>query len=138
MATIKKDIIEKMQTIANRKVKHYKSDFEIDKNYIYAKDYNNYIWIVRSCGTYLLPLDEILGNNKDVIQLYNYCYDENKREAVSHEFDFKTGQFITKKHPKKHTFYFIDIKNNVVKEIRKDKTIKDLHNYYSNYIKKVA
>lgn len=138
MTTIKKDIIEKMQKITNRKVKHYKSDFEIDKNYISVKNYNEYVWIVRECGTYLLPLNEIIENNKDAIQLYNYCYDENKREAFSQEFDFKTGEIITKKHPKKHTFYFIDIKNNVVKEIRKDKTIKDLQSYYNNYIKTAA
>lgn len=57
---MRKEVIEKMQKITDIKVKHYKSDFELDKEYINNNDYNYYIWIARECGTHLLPIEKVL------------------------------------------------------------------------------
>ncbi len=54
----KDKIFQKMNEIAERVIKHYKSDFtDYDIN-TYGRMYENtpFIWIVRKCGTYIVGL----------------------------------------------------------------------------------
>lgn len=54
------ELVKKMAWHVSRDVKHYKSDFEIDKEALSealaAGRYGQYIWITRTCGTYLVPV----------------------------------------------------------------------------------
>jgi hypothetical protein len=54
-------IEEQMKKIVDRCVHHYKSDFEIDQNILRAASAgDSFLWLVRECGTYLLPLHNVL------------------------------------------------------------------------------
>lgn len=46
------ELITKMEWHVSREVKHYKSDFDIDKEALDAGRYGQYIWITRDCGTH--------------------------------------------------------------------------------------
>ena len=54
------DLITKMAWHVSREVKHYKSDFDLDKEALSealdAGRYGQYIWITRNCGTHLVPV----------------------------------------------------------------------------------
>lgn len=54
------ELIKKMAWHVSREVKHYKSDFDLDKEALdkalNAGRYGQYIWITRTCGTYLIPV----------------------------------------------------------------------------------
>ena len=54
------DLIKKMAWHVSREVKHYKGDFDIDKEALSealdAGRYGQYIWITRNCGTHLVPV----------------------------------------------------------------------------------
>lgn len=54
------ELIKKMAWHVSREVKHYKSDFDLDKEALAealaAGRYGQYIWITRTCGTYLVPV----------------------------------------------------------------------------------
>ena len=54
------DLITKMAWHVSREVKHYASDFEIDRaqlaEALEAGRYGQYIWITRNCGTHLVPV----------------------------------------------------------------------------------
>lgn len=54
------ELITNMAWHVSREVKHYKSDFDLDKEALSealaAGRYGQYIWITRTCGTYLVPV----------------------------------------------------------------------------------
>lgn len=54
------ELIKKMAWHVSREVKHYKSDFDLDREALAealsAGRYGQYIWITRTCGTYLVPV----------------------------------------------------------------------------------
>ena len=54
------DLVKKMECHVSREVKHYKSDFDLDKEALSealaAGRYGQYIWITRNCGTHLVPV----------------------------------------------------------------------------------
>lgn len=55
-------IIQKMNNIQKKYLKHYKSDFELDKERIHEIETKNmrgrYVWIVRETGTYIVALEK--------------------------------------------------------------------------------
>lgn len=54
------ELFRKMQWHVSREVKHYASDFAVDKDSILAnvaaRRYGQYVWITRDCGTHLIPV----------------------------------------------------------------------------------
>ncbi len=54
------ELIKKMAWHVSREVKHYATDFEIDRaqltEAVETGRYGQYIWITRTCGTYLVPV----------------------------------------------------------------------------------
>lgn len=54
------ELVKKMAWHVSREVKHYKSDFDLDREALAealgAGRYGQYIWITRECGTYLIPV----------------------------------------------------------------------------------
>lgn len=130
--------ITKMDKIQTKRLKYFKSDFDLDKDYISShNEYNFYLWIVRESGTYLLPLS-VLADFKatgNALKIFCHCLNENITETTINDFDFETGKIITKKLPKKHRFYFVDVKNSVVKEFRKDKQLNELIYFMNDYIR---
>lgn len=53
-------LIKKMAWHVSREVKHYATDFEIDRaqltEAVETGRYGQYIWITRNCGTHLVPV----------------------------------------------------------------------------------
>ena len=54
------ELIKKMAWHVSREVKHYATDFEIDRaqltEAVETGRYGQYIWITRNCGTHLVPV----------------------------------------------------------------------------------
>nr|DAM40000.1 MAG TPA: hypothetical protein [Ackermannviridae sp.] len=54
------ELIKKMAWHVSREVKHYATDFEIDRaqltEAVETGHYGQYIWITRNCGTHLVPV----------------------------------------------------------------------------------
>ena len=54
------ELIKKMEWHVSREVKHYATDFEIDRaqltEAVETGRYGQYIWITRNCGTHLVPV----------------------------------------------------------------------------------
>ena len=50
------EVIKRMNNLVNRHVKHYKTDFEIDKEILARKDATAYRWIIRESGTHLIAI----------------------------------------------------------------------------------
>lgn len=54
------ELVKKMAWHVSREVKHYKSDFDLDREALAealdADRYGQYIWITRECGTWLIPV----------------------------------------------------------------------------------
>lgn len=54
------ELVAKMAWHVSREVKHYKGDFDLDKEALSealaAGRYGQYIWITRDCGTHLVPV----------------------------------------------------------------------------------
>lgn len=54
------ELVKKMAWHVSREVKHYATDFDIDRAQLTeaaeSGRYGQYIWITRNCGTYLIPV----------------------------------------------------------------------------------
>lgn len=98
------NIINQMAKIVEKKVKCNCSDFykwDIEK--LNERTDDNYIFIVRECGTFLLSL-KALKENENIQNIYNYCYEENEN---------------SKSRIKPHKFYMVNIKKGTVKPFKK-------------------
>ena len=61
----KENIIKNLEKIVNRHVKSYKDDFyDYDINTILDSKRDDYIFIVRECGSYLFPIESFEDDNK--------------------------------------------------------------------------
>ncbi len=55
-------LLQKMNNLQRKHLKHYKSDFEIDKNRFHEiennHEYGHYIWVLRDSGTHIVTLEK--------------------------------------------------------------------------------
>lgn len=90
----KKDF-SKMAAVVNRYVKAYREDFAIDKDILSQPTENRYLWLVRRCGTNLIPMSAVAQS--DVVRHYlDACKDDPERAneiARFYEVDAKTLSF---------------------------------------------
>lgn len=97
------NVIKQMAEIVEKRVKYYKDDFyKYDIETIAEHKDNNCIFIVRECGTWLLSVKDLKGNECKQ-SIYTFCYDENA---------------TSKSRIKPHKFYRIDIKKGTVKPFK--------------------
>lgn len=90
----KKDFSQ-MEAVVKRYVKAYKEDFTIDKGVLSHPTENRYLWLVRRCGTNLIPMSAV--PHSDVVKHYlEACRDNPERAneiARFYEVDAKTLSF---------------------------------------------
>ena len=89
---IRTELINKMNNLVNRHVKHYKEDFATDKEVIETKqDLEKFVWILRPCGTNII----------------NY---EDRKISESLKYYYKEGE--------KNNYYLVDLISNTIKKIK--------------------
>ena len=105
MTNTRVELLKEMQEIVDKNVKHFKSDFMYDIDFIYALHDKKIIWITRNCGTNIVRLfpdeknttarsaKEIVQNSKDILKYYL-------------EVDNKGNKF-----------FLIDLENNTIENI---------------------
>lgn len=90
----KKDF-SKMEAVVNRYVKAYKEDFAIDKDVLSQPTESCYLWLVRRCGTNLIPMSAVV--HSDVVKHYLETRRDNPERANEvarfYEVDAKTLSF---------------------------------------------
>lgn len=79
------DILEVMGQIVERRVRHFKSDFDIDREILTDTEKQPetaYLWLVRECGTWLLPERNLLirGTREHSTLAY---YAEQERSGIA-------------------------------------------------------
>ena len=88
---VKKELLNKMENIVKRYVKHYKSDFyDYDLHELKKENEKKYVWIVRESGTFLLDIGKLKNPEKEndgTRIIYNYYLDDNRYYKV----DLKKG-----------------------------------------------
>ena len=100
-------IFQKMTEIADRVIKHYKSDFtDYDIN-TYGRMYENtpFIWIVRKCGTYIVGLASKMSDCTQKAQ-------EETREFATCVIEHYTGSGRSE-----DNHFFLIYKGKSIKEI---------------------
>ena len=85
-----------MQNLVNRNVKHYKTDFDIDKEILSRKEATSYRWIIRESGTHLIPIpgkdnQEELQKASDYIGAIKYNWSEYKDYIITFNKDHTEG-----------------------------------------------
>ena len=105
-------IIEKMAEIVEKRIKHYKDDFyKYDIESLNSGESSVYVWAVRSCGTWLMTAENLKnGNSKE---MYESLYNSNVSA-------------LQRGDKRIHKFFIVDIKNQTVKEVRKDKSYAEI------------
>ena len=89
---IRTELLNKMNNLVNRHVKHYKEDFTQDKETIENKqDLEKFIWILRPCGTNIINYDD-------------------RKISESLKYYYKEGE--------KNNYYMVDLISNTVKKIK--------------------
>lgn len=90
----KKDF-SKMEAVVNRYVKVYREDFAIDKDILSQPTEDRYLWLVRRCGTNLIPMSAVPHSN--VVEHYLESRRNNPERANEiarfYEVDAKTLSF---------------------------------------------
>lgn len=83
------NLAEKMFYIVENNVKHYKSDFLYDYDFMLNCNDKKFIWIARNCGTNLIrlwPADNdnyVIDNAKMALECF---LEENKKTTIKHKF----------------------------------------------------
>ena len=116
-------LFSRMQEIVDKYCIAYKTDLDLDKKLLRKNPELTYLWIVRECGTYLLPLAQV--NLKDTYPntIANY-YLEQK--------DFKKLYIVSAKHLKETSYKECCKMLNEAKQIKQvvvtvtSKTIKEM------------
>ena len=98
------ELINAMKRHVNSHVKHYKNDAIVDyetiKNDLSAKKNVTYIWVLRNCGTFLIPIKD----NKDAarseaaIEFYNSvrdCFPVKERREYTIQLDSNSAEKFT-------------------------------------------
>lgn len=75
------NLFDEMSKVLNKIVKHYKSDFEIDKQII-LKDPKKYYWVLRECGTDIYDAKNILIKESEEYGSAEYYLTQSRIEAV--------------------------------------------------------
>lgn len=90
----KKDF-SKMEAVVKRYVKAYREDFAIDKDVLSQPTENRYLWLVRRCGTNLIPMSAVV--HSDVVKHYLDARRDTPERANEiarfYEVDAKTLSF---------------------------------------------
>lgn len=90
----KKDF-SRMEAVVKRYVRAYKEDFAIDKGVLGQPTENRYLWLVRRCGTNLIPMSAVA--HSDVVKHYLEARRDDLERANEiarfYEVDAKTLRF---------------------------------------------
>lgn len=90
----KKDF-SKMEAVVKRYVKAYREDFTYDKGVLSHPEESFYLWLVRRCGTNLIPMSAV--PHSDVVEHYLEQRRDNPERANEiarfYEVDAKTLNF---------------------------------------------
>ena len=125
-------VLDQMAEIVAKYVKHYQTDFtdyDVD-TYKKADDGAQFVWLVRTCGTYfhLLPkqLNEKPVYEKEVLELYPRLKDqtlESFRKERSESIKFELDYFQKNKSPRFDVHYFLVTKGVGVEKISYKKAL---------------
>lgn len=73
-----KNLFEDMQKIVDNNMENYKSDFNLDKDFILKSEKNEFYWYVRRSGTDIFDIDNInFINSEDYTIAKYYLYSED-------------------------------------------------------------
>lgn len=99
----KKDF-SKMEAVVKRYVRAYKEDFAIDKGVLGQPTENRYLWLVRRCGTNLIPMSAVA--HSDVVKHYLEARRDDPEKANEiarfYEVNAKTLSFKAIRHVDKY------------------------------------
>lgn len=107
-------VFNKMSKIADKVIKHYKTDFTQYDVLTYGRMYENttFIWIVRKCGTY------ICGIAKDCITV-----SEERKNDIRENAKILVNHYMNEGYDKTVRFYHVS-KNRFIKKINADTALK--------------
>ena len=98
------DLINAMRRHVNVHVKHFKADagydYETIRRDMNAKKNVTYIWVLRDCGTFLLPVkdDKDAARSEAAVEYYDTvkdCFPANKRREYTIQLDSNSPERFT-------------------------------------------
>ncbi|MBU8732530.1 hypothetical protein KM915_21000 [Cytobacillus oceanisediminis] len=111
--TSKDEMLLKMNSIVTLKVKHYKTDFYIHDLQVLIEKEEQFLWLVRDCGTNLIQLED--------------------PEYEKGQWKWKSWYEAVKRNMRPNSFYLIDNKNKIIKKINEEKANVIISSYDEKY-----